>query len=264
MGNKKAYPALFSGIILFLLSLSLTSSLLGQAGRGAISGTVTDASGAIIPGATVTAAEAATGTKLTAVTTAAGIYSFVSLSPGTYEVSASQSGFETTVRKGVIVTVDQSTTVNISVKVGSVSEVVTVNETTSLVDTTNSTVGQLISSETIDRVPLLTRNVFDLVQLSAGVTPANGAPNSSSSFAIENISSGRPGVDVSSYTINGAIVGSVYYMVDGSPLGIAENNVGAIIPALEIPEDGVDETRVETQNTPASYQSGGAGVIRAC
>ncbi len=133
--------------------------------------------------------------------------------------------------------------------------------TTSLVDTTNSTVGQLISSETIDRVPLLTRNVYDLVQLSAGVTPANGAPNSSSSFAIQNISSGRPGVDVSSYTINGAIVGSVYYMVDGSPLGIAENNAAAIIPALDIPEDGVEETRVETQNTPASYLSGGAGVI---
>jgi hypothetical protein len=50
-------------------------------------------------------------------------------------------------------------------------------------------------------------------------------------------------------------------MLDGSPLGIAENNAAAIIPALQIPEDGVEEFRVETQNTPASYQSGGAGVI---
>ncbi len=149
------------------------------------------------------------------------------LAPGKYDVSATQKGFETTIRKGVIVDVDQATTVNIALKVGSVSEVVTVTGSTSLVDTTNSTVGQLISSETIERVPLLTRNVYDLVQLSAGVTPANGAPNSSSSFAIQNISSGRPGVDVSSYTINGAIVGSVYYMVDGSPLGIAENNAGS-------------------------------------
>ncbi len=99
------------------------------------------------------------------------------------------------------------------------------------------------------------------MQLSAGVTPANGSPNSSSSQAITNISSGRPGVDVSSYTINGAIMGSVYYMLDGSPLGVAEHNAAAIIPAMEIPEDGVDEYRVETQNTPASYQSGGAGVI---
>ena len=263
METKKSAAAFFSGVrlVLALVLAAATPSLIAQAGRGAISGLVTDSSGAIIPGATVTASDTATGTKLTATSTAAGIYSFVSLSPGTYEVSVSQAGFQTTVRKNVIVTVDQTTTANLSMKVGSVSEVVTVNETSSLVDTTNSTVGQLISSETIDRVPLLTRNVFDLVQLSAGVTPANGAPNSSSSFAIENISSGRPGVDVSSYTINGAIVGSVYYMVDGSPLGISENNVGAIIPAMELPEDAVEETRVETQNTPASYQSGGAGVI---
>ena len=263
MGIKKMSGALFSRVILGLgaLSFCATPLLTAQAGRGAISGLVTDASGAIIPGAAVTAMGSATGTKLTAVTSAAGIYSFVSLSPGKYDVSASQKGFETTIRKGVIVDVDQATTVNIALKVGSVSEVVTVTETSSLIDTTNSTVGQLISSETIDRVPLLTRNVFDLVQLSTGVTPANGAPNSSSSFAIQNISSGRPGVDVSSYTINGAIVGSVYYMVDGSPLGIAENNAAAIIPAMDLPEDAVEETRVETQNTPASYQSGGAGVI---
>ncbi len=50
-------------------------------------------------------------------------------------------------------------------------------------------------------------------------------------------------------------------MLDGSPLGVAENNTAAILPAMEIPEDGVEEFRVETQNTPASYQSGGAGVI---
>jgi Carboxypeptidase regulatory-like domain len=263
MGIKKTISLFSSGIILCLagFGLLITRELAAQAGRGAISGQVTDSSGAIIPGATVTATNSATGTKVSAVTTAAGIYSFISLSPGSYDVGATKTGFETLIHKGVVVTVDQTTTANISLKVGAVSEVVTVTGTTSLVDTTNSTVGQLISSETIERVPLLTRNVYDLVQLSAGVTPANGAPNSSSSFAIQNISSGRPGVDVSSYTINGAIVGSVYYMVDGSPLGIAENNAAAIIPALDIPEDGVEETRVETQNTPASYQSGGAGVI---
>jgi len=220
-----------------------------QAGRGSISGLVTDPSGAILPDVKVIAQDQATGVKLSTVSTAAGIFSFVSLSPGKYSITASAKGFETLVEKNVVVTLDQVTTVNLKLVVGGVNEIVTVSESASLVDTSNSTVGQLISSETIDRVPLLTRNVFDLIQLSAGVTPANGAPNSSSSFAIENISSGRPGVDVSSYTINGAIVGSVYYMVVGSPIGIAENNVAAIIPALDIPEDGVEETRVETQNT---------------
>ena len=245
----------------FLVLLLCAASGLAQAGRGGISGLVSDPTGAIIPGAKVVLLDTATGVKATTVATASGLYSFVSLPPDTYQITTTAKGFETVVQKNIRVTVDQESTINIALPVGSVSEVVTVTETGALVDTSNSTVGQLISAETIDRVPLLTRNVFDLVQLSAGVTPANGAPNSSSSFAIENISSGRPGVDVSSYTINGAIVGSVYYMVDGSPLGIAENNVGAIIPALDIPEDGVQETRVETQNTPASYQSGGAGVI---
>ena len=248
------------GIVAGALVLSAALAL-AQAGRGSISGLVSDPTGAIVNGAQVTALNHATGVALHTVTSAAGLYSFVSLTPGVYVVTASQKGFESVAQDNVPVTVDQVATVNIALRVGSVTETVTVTETPALVDTTNSTVGQLIDSAAIDRVPLLTRNVFDLIQLSAGVTPANGAPNSSSSQAIVNISSGRPGIDVSSYTINGAIQGSVYYMLDGSPLGVAENNLAAVLPAMEIPEDGVEEFRVETQNTPASYQSGGAGVI---
>ena len=244
--------------ILFLCAGSIA---LAQGGRGSISGLVSDPSGAIVSGANVTALNHATGVALHTVSSEAGLYSFVSLPPGLYVVTASQKGFESVAQDNVLVTVDQAATANIALRVGSFTETVTVSTAPTLVDTSNSTVGQLIDSATIDRVPLLTRNVFDLVQLSAGVTPANGAPNSSSSQAIVNISSGRPGIDVSSYTINGAIQGSVYYMLDGSPLGVAENNVAAILPAMEIPEDGVEEFRVETQNTPASYQSGGAGVI---
>jgi len=244
-----------------MILVCTAAAALAQAGRGGISGLVTDQSGAIIPGATVTAQDLANGIKLSTVSSAAGLYSFVSLSPGKYQITIAAPGFESVQLKNVPVTVDQETTANASLKVGSTTEVVTVTETTSLVDTSNSTVGQLISAETIDRVPLVSRNVYDLVQLSAGVTPANGSPNSGDSAQLNNIASGRPGVDVSSYSINGAILGSVYYMLDGSPLGIAENNIAAIIPMSEIPEDGVDEYRVETQNTPASYQSGGAGVI---
>ena len=261
MMKKQPSALLRFSICCFLFLLAAATAASAQAGRGSINGTVTDPSGAIVPGATVTLTNHATGLTQHAVATAAGLYTFVSLNPGPYQVTASHKGFETTTQNNITVSVDQMTVVNIALTIGATSEVVTVNAAVDLVEPSNSTVGQLITAETIDRVPLLTRNVFDLVQLSPGVTPANGAPNSSSSFAIENISSGRPGVDVSSYTINGAIAGSVYYMVDGSPIGIAENNAAAIIPALDIPEDGVEETRVETQNTPASYQSGGAGVI---
>jgi len=261
MDSQSVRAASVRSIFFICLLITYCSTAVAQAGRGSISGLVTDPSGAIIPGARIIAQSQATGLKLSTVSTPEGLYSFISLAPGAYQVTATAKGFQTLVSKNISVSVDQVTSVNLALKVGSVTEVVTVNEATSLVETSNSTVGQLISADTIDRVPLLTRNVYDLIQLSAGVTPANGAPNSSSSFAIENISSGRPGVDVSSYTINGAIEGSVYYMVDGSPLGIAENNAAAIIPAMDLPEDAVDEVRVETQNTPSTYQSGAAGVI---
>ncbi|HUY82459.1 MAG TPA: carboxypeptidase regulatory-like domain-containing protein [Acidobacteriaceae bacterium] len=251
-------------VFMYFLLLFLSAggmAAFGQAGRGAISGTVTDQTGAIIPGAKVTLLNTSTGVATHTTSNASGNYAFISLNPGAYRITASQKGFVTVVQNDVTVTVDQTTTVKMALTVGSTTEVVTVKGGTSLTESTNSTVGQLISAATIDRVPLLTRDVYDLVQLSPGVTPANGAPNSSNSQQISSITSGRPGIDVSSYTINGAIVGSVYYMVDGSPIGVAENNAGTILPAMVIPEDAVEETRIETQNTPASYQSGGAGVI---
>ena len=131
-----------------------------------------------------------------------------------------------------------------------------------LVEPTNSTVGQLIASATIDRVPLLVPQRLHLIQLSAGVTPPNGPRTPAipcSRFRTSRLAAPESMFPPPPSTV--AIVGSVYYMLDGSPIGVAENNAAAIIPAMNIPEDGVDEVRVETQNTPASYQSGAAGVI---
>ena len=233
-----------------------------QAGRGSISGTVTDPGGAVVSGAQVTLLNSATGVTQHTVTSAGGLYSFISLNPGVYQVTASQTGFAPVAVDKITVNVDQTTEANITLKVGAATESVTVTSGVDLVEPTSSTVGTLVTSDTIDRVPLLYRNVYDLVQLSAGVIPVNGSPNSSDSFqSVQNISVGRPGVDVSADTFNGSLVGSVYYMLDGAPIGIAENNSAAIIPAMNIPEDGIQEVRVETQNTPASYLSGGAGVI---
>src|ERR1035441_4572583 len=149
-----------------LLWFGACATAIAQAGSGGISGLISDPTGAIIPGAKVIAQNNGTGVKISTVSTAAGLYSFISLSPGIYEVTTSETGFEKAVRTNVVVTVDQGTIVNITLTIGSITQVVSVNESSSLVDTSNSTVGQLISAETIDRVPLLTRNVYDLVQLA--------------------------------------------------------------------------------------------------
>jgi len=245
-----------------ILFLCAGSVALGQAGRGSISGLVTDPGGAVIPGAQVVLLNPATGVTQHTVTSGGGLYTFISLNPGVYQVTASQTGFKSVAQEKITVNVDQVTEVNITLQVGAATETVTVTEGVTLVEPSNSTVGSLIGSETIDRVPLISRNVYDLIQLSAGVNAVNGSPNSSDSMqTVQNISIGRPGVDVAADTVNGSLVGSVYFMLDGAPIGIAENNAAAIIPAMNIPEDGIDEARVETQNTPASYQSGGAGVI---
>jgi len=262
--NSSAGSIPRASALFFVCFLSFLSGIatFGQAGRGSISGTVSDPSGAIVPGAKMVLLNRATGVIQHTVTSGAGLYSFISLNPGTYKVTASQTGFKSVAQDNITVNVDQGTEVNITLQVGTIAETVTVTTGVSLVEPSNSTVGSLIPAETIDRVPLISRNVYDLIQLSAGVNAVNGSPNSSDSMqSVQNISVGRPGVDVSADTINGAIVGSVYYMLDGSPIGVAENNSAAIIPAMNIPEDGVDEVRVETQNTPASYQSGGAGVV---
>jgi hypothetical protein len=245
-----------------ILSLCAGSIALAQAGRGSISGLVTDPGGALVSGAQVVLRNPATGSTQRTVTTSAGLYTFISLNPGVYQVTASQTGFKSIAQDKITVNLDQVTEVNITLQVGAATETVEVTGGVELVEATNSTVGSLIPAEAIDRVPLLYRNVFDLIQLSAGVISVNGSPNSSDSMqSVQNISLGRPGVDVSADTINGSLVGSVYYMLDGAPIGVAENNSAAIIPAMNIPEDGVQEVRVETQNTPATYLSGGGGVI---
>ena len=117
-------------ILLICLLISFAASALAQAGRGSISGLVTDPSGAIIPGTKVVAQSQATDLKLSTVSTAAGLYSFISLAPGQYQVTASAKGFETLIEKNITVSVDQVTTANLELKVGSVSEVVTVNGST--------------------------------------------------------------------------------------------------------------------------------------
>ncbi|HET7099667.1 MAG TPA: carboxypeptidase regulatory-like domain-containing protein, partial [Terriglobia bacterium] len=242
--------------ILFCLVLTcwMASSAFGQAGRGRITGLITDPTGAAVPAATIVLLNPDTGVTLTAQTTGSGLYSFGSLNPGTYNVTVSKKGFATIVQKSVAVQVDQTTAVNLTLQPGAVHQVVTVTSAAPLAATTNTTVGQLISEETIQRVPLVDRDVFKLVQLSPGITPVNGAVN--------NVEfNQRPGADVSGFSINGLPQGTLAYLEDGAPLTIAENNLGAMIPAMIPPLESIQEYSIETNNVPATTQSFGTGVL---
>jgi hypothetical protein len=255
---KTVETALLRAAMISLFGFITGAVAFSQAGNGGISGVVADPSGGVIPAAAVTVKSESTGVVLTEPTTGAGVYSFTALTPASYQVTVSRTGFQTSVHNDVVVTVDQVTTLNVTLQIGKASQVVTVTGISALAETSNSTVGQLIGAHVINRVPLLDRSVYQLVQLSAGVQPTNGTPNASETASVFNA---RPGASVSGYTINGALQGSVQYLVDGSPIAIAENNLGIDIPAMQLPLDAIQEYRVETQNTPATYQSSGAGAI---
>ena len=122
----KILGSVLSVSILFLCANSIA---LAQAGRGSISGLVTDPAGALVPGAHVVLLDHATGTRQHTVTSSAGLYTFISLNPGVYEVTVSQTGFKNAAEDKITVTVDQVTDVNITLQVGAISETVTVVET---------------------------------------------------------------------------------------------------------------------------------------
>jgi len=174
------------------------------------------------------------------------LYNFVSLSIGNLSSHRKHDRFESVAEDNVKVTVDQVSTVTLRF-VSAVSPTPSRYQRRRLVSNHYSTVGQLISSDTIDRIPLLYTQCIDLVQLSAGLLRKRFAQTHRALIAITNISSGRPGVDVSSYTIKWRNRWLRLLHGRRQPLGIAEQNAGAIIPAMEIPEDAVDEYRVETK-----------------
>ena len=101
-----------------LIFLFAAISAFAQAGRGSVSGTVTDPNGALVPGAQVTLLNHATGVSQHTVTTASGLYTFISLNPGVYQLTASQTGFSSVAQDKVTVDVDQVTQVNITLRVG--------------------------------------------------------------------------------------------------------------------------------------------------
>src|SRR5579875_1064814 len=116
-----------------------------QAQTATITGTITDPSGAALPGAKIVATETSTNVSHSTVTNAQGEYSIPDLPVGTYNVQASQSGFQTTIQKGVILTVGATVLVNLSLPVGEVSQTVSVEANVAQVQTQTTEVSNLVA-----------------------------------------------------------------------------------------------------------------------
>ena len=173
--NSRLRSALFTAVLRAgAASLALSPVLLSSPGaaqefRGTISGTVTDPTGAAIPGAIVTIRETRTGTVNTTKSDSAGQYTAPFLLPGTYQVTINLAGFQQVQRDDIRLQSQEHPIIDLTLPIGESSTVVTVTSDVPLVDQANASVGQVISTESVENLPLNGRTPTTFTELSEGV-----------------------------------------------------------------------------------------------
>ena len=164
--------------LIFLTVLLLASSMAWSQGtRATIGGTVSDDSGALIPGAEITITHTDTGQSRSVVSNDEGSYFAPGLSLGNYEVEASLPGFQTSVRSGIQLTLGRAAIVDFTLSIGEIAERVTVTGEAPLVETTQSVLADLVEQRTITELPLNGRSFTELALLQAGAMVRNGHRN---------------------------------------------------------------------------------------
>src|SRR5262245_20962082 len=151
------------------MSIMMTGSVWAQA-TAQMSGTITDQSGAVLPGVEVTATQTETGIMRTVVSNETGSYALTNLPLGPYKLEATLPGFRTFVQTGIVLQVGSNPTINVILEVGNVSEQIEVQANTALVETRNLSVGQVMETARIVDLPLNGRNVQELLVLGGGAT----------------------------------------------------------------------------------------------
>ncbi|MGA2537766.1 MAG: carboxypeptidase-like regulatory domain-containing protein [Terracidiphilus sp.] len=241
-----------------LLTCMMARCLWAQSDTGGISGTVTDASGAVVQGATVTATNAANGQKLSAVTGSTGLFNILAVPRGDYNVETLAKGFAPQ-SVFVTVTVTQTQDVAFQLQPAGLSTTVEVVATAPLIDTSNSAIGAAIEGAQVTELPLNGRNFSNLALLTPGVTrgaygdEASGGGNANTTETIRNNESGSAAISV-----NGLRPQADNYILDG-----VDNNDGLVNTILFFPNiDATQEFKVNTSVAPAEYgRAGGAIVI---
>src|SRR5437867_8262637 len=168
--RKRDFTRLTTTLIGIVGVIVLAGGLVfGQNFSAAISGSVRDATGAVLPGVSVTAKHTDTGLTRTVITNETGDYRMPALPVGAYEVTAELSGFKQQVRRGINLVVAQEAVVNLTLDVGDLKDQITVTEDAPLVNTTLSSTSGLVTREQIKDLPLNGRSFLELMTLNSGV-----------------------------------------------------------------------------------------------
>jgi len=231
------------------LSLVLLAAMCAAASaqefRGAITGRITDQSGASLPGVTVIATNVATNVETTTTANNQGEYNLLYLTPGTYRVSAELSGFKKLLRDGIEVRIGDRVGLDLKMEIGGIEETVSVTAETPLLTTTSGSTGQVIDEKRISMMPLSDGNPFVLARLAPGI-----AYNGDLKFSRPFDNAGTSGI------VTAGAPGGNEFSLDGSPNMTSGRRVAFVPPA-----GAVQEFKVETASfDAASGHTGGATV----
>ncbi|MFN7651395.1 MAG: carboxypeptidase regulatory-like domain-containing protein, partial [Acidobacteriota bacterium] len=225
-----------------LAILSFSNRASAQITTGEITGTISDSAGAVIAGATVTATNTATNTTRTATTTSAGVYNLTALPPGVYTVRIEKQGFSAQVRSGIELQVTQVVRFDLTLQVGSVSEVIEVQGGAPLIETDNTSLGTVIENKRIIDLPLNGRNYLQLAALTPGASTAAPA-----SFVMGLRQGGTR--SLFTLTVSGQRILFNRYLLDGLENTSPNWQSYIFLPSL----DALQEFKVESGITPAEY-----------
>jgi len=241
--RKPAFPALISMWILLL------PHVYGQTSNATVGGTVSDATGALIPGVTVTATNTATGIVTTVITNERGAYQFASLQTGSYKLTAELGGFQTQTYNDVALGISQQVRLNFTLQVSSVAQAVEVTATAdTLIATTSSSIGNVLPENQVRDLPLGGRNVMDLLRTTGGVSNAISGTTS-----IDGATAGDSGY------FAGGRLSAVNTTRDGFVVSDGRYNHGAFSITYTSP-DLVEEVRVITAPVDAEVGRGSGQV----
>ena len=215
------------------------------ASTGALAGTVRDASGAVIPNATVTATSVDTGQARTTMTGTEGTYRFALLPPGNYRVRIEAGGFKAAEIPSATVSVTETAVLDRALEVGSQAQAVTVQSEVEAIQTTSSALGTVANSRTLTEIPLNTRNYTNLLAMSAGVS-GNVSNATQIGKGATNMMVNGANNNQNTYLLNG--------MVENSFTATSEVSDGVWIGNFAMPNpDAIAEFEVQTALYDASY-----------
>ena len=189
-----------------------------------------------------------TGEKRTQTTGDDGLYSFVNLFQGRYKLEVEKTGFKHFTRPEVVIEVNQSTRIDVTLQVGDVTQTVEVSAETPLLQSETSSLGQVIDQREANELPLNGRNVFNLAELSPSVVPQGST--------LGNIVGKNP-FDLGNFQIGGSFANQGAEYLDGEPLNIGYINVPAVVPT----QDSIGEFKVQYNNMGPEWGKFSGGVI---